>query len=54
MALKCRGEYLMDGVYTRINTRQIMATSQLVTVKTVYIYTQKRKRGTCYIVFWPL
>ncbi|XP_056854621.1 methylthioalkylmalate synthase 1, chloroplastic isoform X2 [Raphanus sativus] len=30
MALKCRGEYLMDGVYTRINTRQIMATSQMV------------------------
>ncbi|XP_048617959.1 methylthioalkylmalate synthase 2, chloroplastic-like isoform X1 [Brassica napus] len=30
MALKCRGEYLMDGVYTRIDTRQIMATSQMV------------------------
>ncbi|KFK27842.1 hypothetical protein AALP_AA8G436900 [Arabis alpina] len=30
MALKCRGAYLMDGAYTRINTRQIMATSKMV------------------------
>ncbi|CAG7883360.1 unnamed protein product [Brassica rapa] len=30
MALKCRGSYVMDGVYTRIDTRQIMATSNMV------------------------
>ncbi|KAH0940200.1 hypothetical protein HID58_007661 [Brassica napus] len=30
MALKCRGAYLMGGVYTRIDRRQIMATSKMV------------------------
>jgi len=30
MALKCRGESLMDGVYTKIDSRQIMATSKMV------------------------
>uniref|UniRef100_M4EKN9 Pyruvate carboxyltransferase domain-containing protein n=1 Tax=Brassica campestris TaxID=3711 RepID=M4EKN9_BRACM len=29
MALKCRGAYLMGGVYTRIDRRQIMATSKM-------------------------
>ncbi|ESQ32453.1 hypothetical protein EUTSA_v10005522mg [Eutrema salsugineum] len=29
MALKCRGADVMDGVYTRIDTRQIMATSKI-------------------------
>ncbi|CAH8303999.1 unnamed protein product [Eruca vesicaria subsp. sativa] len=32
MALKCRGAYLMGGVYTRIDTRQIMATSKMVSL----------------------
>ena len=49
MALKCRGEYLMDGVYTRIDTRQIMATSQMVTV---YIYSREQKDHA--IFFGPL
>ncbi|WZZ37114.1 hypothetical protein YC2023_020515 [Brassica napus] len=30
MALKCRGAYLMGDVYTRIDRRQIMATSKMV------------------------
>ncbi|CAF2129348.1 unnamed protein product [Brassica napus] len=42
MALKCRGEYLMDGVYTRIDTRQIMATSQMVQEYTG-LYVQPHK-----------
>ncbi|KAG5410632.1 hypothetical protein IGI04_006951 [Brassica rapa subsp. trilocularis] len=29
LALKCRGAYVMDGVYTRIDTRHIMATSKM-------------------------
>ncbi|XP_010454582.1 PREDICTED: methylthioalkylmalate synthase 3, chloroplastic-like [Camelina sativa] len=42
MALKCRGEYLMDGVYTNINTRQIMATSKMVQEYTG-LYAQPHK-----------
>ncbi|KAJ4874256.1 hypothetical protein Rs2_43825 [Raphanus sativus] len=42
MALKCRGEYLMGGVYTRIDTRQIMATSKMVQEYTG-LYVQPHK-----------
>ncbi|XP_010454581.1 PREDICTED: methylthioalkylmalate synthase 3, chloroplastic-like [Camelina sativa] len=42
MALKCRGEYLMDGVYTNIDTRQIMATSKMVQEHTG-MYAQPHK-----------
>ncbi|XP_010493412.1 PREDICTED: methylthioalkylmalate synthase 1, chloroplastic-like isoform X2 [Camelina sativa] len=42
IALKCRGEYLMDGVYTNINTRQIMATSKMVQEYTG-LYAQPHK-----------
>ncbi|KAL0711916.1 hypothetical protein Bca4012_018894 [Brassica carinata] len=30
MALKCRGAYVMDGIYTTIDTRHIMAASKMV------------------------
>nr|QWJ73398.1 methylthioalkylmalate synthase 1-1 [Isatis tinctoria] len=42
MALKCRGAYVMDGVYTRIDTRQIMATSKMVQEYTG-LYVQPHK-----------
>nr|CAJ55517.1 methylthioalkylmalate synthase c [Arabidopsis lyrata subsp. lyrata] len=42
MALKCRGAYLMDGAYTRIDTRQIMATSKMVQEHTG-LYVQPHK-----------
>ncbi|KFK27841.1 hypothetical protein AALP_AA8G436800 [Arabis alpina] len=42
MALKCRGAYLMDGAYTRIDTRQIMATSKMVQENTG-LYVQPHK-----------
>ncbi|EOA22892.1 hypothetical protein CARUB_v10003624mg [Capsella rubella] len=42
MALKCRGEYQMDGAYTKINTRQIMATSKMVQEYTG-LYVQPHK-----------
>ncbi|KFK27623.1 hypothetical protein AALP_AA8G407500 [Arabis alpina] len=42
MALKCRGAYLMDGAYTRIDTRQIMATSKMVQEYTG-LYVQPHK-----------
>ncbi|KAF8082330.1 hypothetical protein N665_0832s0004 [Sinapis alba] len=42
MALKCRGEYLMGGVYTRIDTHQIMATSKMVQEYTG-LYVQPHK-----------
>ena len=38
MALKCRGAYVMDGVYTTIDTSQIMAASRKVTFLYI-IYT---------------
>ncbi|CAN7061882.1 unnamed protein product [Brassica rapa subsp. trilocularis] len=51
MALKCRGEYLMDGAYTRINTRQIMATSQMVQEYTgLYVQPHKPIVGaSCFV-----
>ncbi|KAF2597543.1 hypothetical protein F2Q68_00012422 [Brassica cretica] len=42
MALKCRGAFVMDGVYTRIDTRQIMATSKMVQEYTG-LYVQPHK-----------
>ncbi|CAN7045963.1 unnamed protein product [Brassica rapa subsp. trilocularis] len=42
MALKCRGAYLMGGVYTRIDRRQIMATSKMVQEYTG-LYVQPHK-----------
>ena len=38
MALKCRGAYVMDGVYTTIDTSHIMAASRMVTFLYI-IYT---------------
>ncbi|KAH0886826.1 hypothetical protein HID58_062922, partial [Brassica napus] len=51
MALKCRGEYLMDGAYTRINTRQIMATNQMVQEYTgLYVQPHKPIVGaSCFV-----
>ncbi|KAG2284290.1 hypothetical protein Bca52824_055510 [Brassica carinata] len=42
MALKCRGAYLMGDVYTRIDRRQIMATSKMVQEYTG-LYVQPHK-----------
>ncbi|CAH8301348.1 unnamed protein product [Eruca vesicaria subsp. sativa] len=42
MALKCRGAHVMDGVYTRINTCHIMATSKMVQEYTG-LYVQPHK-----------
>ncbi|XP_018457517.1 methylthioalkylmalate synthase 1, chloroplastic isoform X1 [Raphanus sativus] len=42
LALKCRGAYVMDGVYTRIDTRHIMATSKMVQEYTG-LYVQPHK-----------
>nr|CAJ55509.1 methylthioalkylmalate synthase a [Arabidopsis cebennensis] len=42
MALKCRGAYVINGVYTRIDTRQIMATSKMVQEYTG-LYVQPHK-----------
>ncbi|CAF2144826.1 unnamed protein product [Brassica rapa subsp. narinosa] len=42
MALKCRGAFVMGGVYTRIDTRQIMATSKMVQEYTG-LYVQPHK-----------
>ncbi|CAH2044119.1 unnamed protein product [Thlaspi arvense] len=42
MALKCRGAYLMNGVYTRTDIRQIMATSKMVQEYTGF-YVQPHK-----------
>nr|CAJ55513.1 methylthioalkylmalate synthase b [Boechera divaricarpa] len=51
MALKCRGEYLMDGVYTKIDTRQIMATSKMVQEHTgMYVQPHKPIVGdNCFV-----
>ncbi|KAG2312112.1 hypothetical protein Bca52824_023669, partial [Brassica carinata] len=42
MAVKCRGEHVMNGVYTRIDTRHIMATSKMVQEYTS-LYVQPHK-----------
>nr|QWJ73400.1 methylthioalkylmalate synthase 1-3 [Isatis tinctoria] len=42
MALKCRGASVMDGAYTRIDTRHIMATSKMVQEYTG-LYVQPHK-----------
>ncbi|CAN6845957.1 unnamed protein product [Brassica oleracea var. botrytis] len=42
MALKCRGAYVMDGVYTTIDTSQIMAASRKVQEYTV-LHVQPHK-----------
>ncbi|CAN6843500.1 unnamed protein product, partial [Brassica oleracea] len=46
-----KGEYLMDGAYTRINTRQIMATSQMVQEYTgLYVQPHKPIVGaSCFV-----
>ncbi|EOA23098.1 hypothetical protein CARUB_v10003885mg [Capsella rubella] len=51
MALKCRGEYQMDGVYTKINTHQIMATSKMVQEHTgMYVQPHKPIVGdNCFV-----
>ncbi|CAH8271933.1 unnamed protein product [Arabidopsis lyrata] len=51
MALKCRGAYVINGVYTRIDTRQIMATSKMVQEYTgLYVQPHKPIVGTnCFV-----
>ncbi|KAH0898477.1 hypothetical protein HID58_048045 [Brassica napus] len=51
LALKCRGAYVMDGVYTRIDTRHIMATSKMVQEYTgLYVQPHKPIVGTnCFV-----
>nr|AAG52883.1 2-isopropylmalate synthase [Arabidopsis thaliana] len=51
MALKCRGESLMDGVYTKIDSRQIMATSKMVQEHTgMYVQPHKPIVGdNCFV-----
>ena len=47
MALKCGGASTMDGVYTGIDTSQIMATSKMVIC---YIYTWRNDHA----IFWVI
>ncbi|EOA34163.1 hypothetical protein CARUB_v10021665mg [Capsella rubella] len=51
MALKCRGAYAMDGVYTNIDTRQIMTTSKMVQEYTgMYVQAHKPIVGAnCFV-----
>jgi methylthioalkylmalate synthase 1 len=51
MALKCRGAYVINGVYTKIDTRQIMATSKMVQEYTgLYVQAHKPIVGAnCFV-----
>ncbi|XP_010428949.1 PREDICTED: methylthioalkylmalate synthase 3, chloroplastic-like [Camelina sativa] len=51
MALKCRGPYVLGGVYTNIDTRQIMATSKMVQEHTgMYVQAHKPIVGdNCFV-----
>ncbi|KAG2241329.1 hypothetical protein Bca52824_096686 [Brassica carinata] len=50
MAVKCRGEHVMNGVYTRIDTRHIMATSKMVQEYTsLYVQPHKPIVTNCFV-----
>lgn len=50
MAIKCRGDHVLGGLYTGINTRHIVMTSKMVQfLKNIYILKKVKEFVDCHI-----